>query len=479
MLQTWRLNSKNENETHQQQVFDPETAKPVVQQACNSCRIKKLRCSGEKSGCARCQNLLQSCVYARNGARRKSKSKDSTSKIDDDAHSSSRPASISLTTSIPTSTTETWPSSSRPGPSTSVSNAPNAELYVASVQPGNNATNPASFEFDTMPFEPQDYWSIQGVSTAQMTGQGADTWPLSWSDSAQENHLTPAKVPWEGDTMNPSAVPLSLPSVERWDYNIMGHNEMPPTPTSRQAAFSSDIHATGLSPGSQVIAGGRHWPHSQTREPCQCVQLVTFILEELDCGSVDTNSMELGPWLLRHKEALRYGKALLSCPLCHTKPEHIAVLTFLTDRLIAISEGVRQRADLTQRRIVVLLQKFQSTRNGLVISVFPPVLIFASAERRTVNFHSPNPIISLMPSRQEFRDGIPRGGHSTIADLYSESVERFAIDNAEGGSHLVLPFSFRGSGQENGAIASDGGLVAEASVADLLQHRFKPFGGEW
>jgi hypothetical protein len=42
MLQTWRLNAKGQNETHQRQAFDPETARPIVQQACNSCRVKKV-----------------------------------------------------------------------------------------------------------------------------------------------------------------------------------------------------------------------------------------------------------------------------------------------------------------------------------------------------------------------------------------------------------------------------------------------------
>ncbi|KAI3316780.1 hypothetical protein HD806DRAFT_516691 [Xylariaceae sp. AK1471] len=319
MLQTWRLNSKDQNETYQRQAFDPETARPIVQQACNSCRIKKLRCSGEKTGCARCQTLSQNCVYAQNSARgsgRARKNKESTSKINDDAQSLSLSA-----------TAEARPASPRPDPSTPVSNAPNAEPHIASVRPRSNATNTVMFELDKIPFESHDYLSIQEISAMQMTCQGADAWP------------------WEGDTMGPSAMPLSLPSLERRDSVIQGYNETPLTPTSKHSAFFSDIQMSPLHPAAQMVAGqrapeDRDWLDSQTRNPCQCLPRVVFILEELDCGGVDTNGTELGPWLSRHKEALRCSEALLLCPFCQAKLEHMTILAFLTNRLIAMSDDV-------------------------------------------------------------------------------------------------------------------------------------------
>lgn len=42
MLGTWRLDTKNENSMFMRQAIDPVTARPVVQQACNSCRVKKV-----------------------------------------------------------------------------------------------------------------------------------------------------------------------------------------------------------------------------------------------------------------------------------------------------------------------------------------------------------------------------------------------------------------------------------------------------
>lgn len=111
--------------------------------------------------------------------------------------------------------------------------------------------------------------------------------------------------------------------------------------------------------------------------------------------------------------------------------------------------------------------------------IIPPVLLFASAERRTVDMDSPNQYTSYNPFCEPFRRGVPRGDHSVIAGLYSESLERCAPDVAEEGFRLLLPFRFYTHGRDRWPKKSDGGPVNNGSVADLFQHGFKPFGGEW
>ncbi|KAI3338263.1 hypothetical protein F4824DRAFT_90808 [Ustulina deusta] len=347
MLQTWRLNSKDQSETHQRQAFDPETARPIVQQACNSCRVKKLRCSGEKTGCFRCQTLSQECVYARNatrGSARARKSKESASKID---HDSRRPsATPSLVSSTSTPTIEARTASPRQEPFTSVPSAPNSELRWAPVRPGSDPGNTTSLEVDMMAFEQQDYLQMQGIPTTQMTGiepyQSGDTWLFSWPEPTQ-GHPAPAKVPWEGP-----GLPLSLSTFGSWEPGIHGYDEIPVTPTTRNPVsepITSDIQTSPLSIPPQTVTGQYghddcDWLQSQTCEPCQCLQRVVFLLEELDSEAIGTNVKELGPWLSRHKEALRCSEALLMCPLCQAKPEHMTILAFLTDKLIAMCDNV-------------------------------------------------------------------------------------------------------------------------------------------
>ncbi|KAJ3580030.1 hypothetical protein NPX13_g536 [Xylaria arbuscula] len=348
MLQTWRLNSKDQNETHQRQAFDPETARPIVQQACNSCRVKKLRCSGQKTGCFRCQTLSQECVYAQNstrGSARARKSKESSSKGDTGSRRPS--ATPSLVSSASTPRNEAKSKSPRQEPFNPAPNAQGSELHWAPTKPGNDQRNTTPLEVDMMAFEPQDYLQIQGMSSTQTNNteqyQNSDSWFFSWPDPVQEGHFAPAKAPWEGNVL-----PLSIPTFGGWEPGVHGYDETPITPTTRNPISEPGIPEIQTSPFSMPpqLAPSQHgqdhreWLQYQTREPCQCLQRVVFLLEELDSEALGINLKELGPWLSRHKEALRCSEALLTCSLCQAKPEHMTILAFLTDRLIAMCDNV-------------------------------------------------------------------------------------------------------------------------------------------
>ncbi|KAJ5517167.1 hypothetical protein N7527_008727 [Penicillium freii] len=64
--------------------------------------------------------------------------------------------------------------------------------------------------------------------------------------------------------------------------------------------------------------------------------------------------------------------------------------------------------------------------------------------------------------------------------LYTAAVERNGLDTAEDGFRLLLPFTLNdGWGRSVGARRSDGELADRGSFADLFQHGFKPFGGDY
>jgi hypothetical protein len=198
-----------------------------------------------------------------------------------------------------------------------------------------------------IPYEPPEYLPMQDISIMQMsdieTCQSSDGWLFSWPGFTHETHLPFAKVPWEG-----AAVPPSLSPLVGRELGIQNYDETPLTPTTRNLGPEPMITDTQVSPLSlplQTVLGQQgadnfHWLHSQTQEPCQCLQRVVFLLEEIDSEATDTNVKELGSWLSRHKEALRCSEALLMCPRCQAKPEHMTILAFLTDRLIAMCDEV-------------------------------------------------------------------------------------------------------------------------------------------
>ncbi|TEY84110.1 hypothetical protein BOTCAL_0021g00330 [Botryotinia calthae] len=67
------------------------------------------------------------------------------------------------------------------------------------------------------------------------------------------------------------------------------------------------------------------------------------------------------------------------------------------------------------------------------------------------------------------------------AGVYSESVDRNTYDNAEEGFRLLLPYRLEGDvGDVNtGARKSDGSFVGQGTIAELFQHGYKPFGGDY
>lgn len=66
------------------------------------------------------------------------------------------------------------------------------------------------------------------------------------------------------------------------------------------------------------------------------------------------------------------------------------------------------------------------------------------------------------------------------AGLYTQAVERNALDVAEEGFRLLLPFTFNDDWDKSvGARKSDGSLVDRGRFSELFQHGYKPFGGDY
>ncbi|KAF3491228.1 uncharacterized protein GIQ15_00745 [Arthroderma uncinatum] len=111
----------------------------------------------------------------------------------------------------------------------------------------------------------------------------------------------------------------------------------------------------------------------------------------------------------------------------------------------------------------------------------PPVCLFPAAGEHLVKLTSMTCAFTDDFSASSVHSNIPP---RVNAGVYSESVERNRVDNAEEGFRLLLPFSFMERDWENtglGARKSDGSLAGADSpgnVGCLFQHGYKPFGGE-
>lgn len=104
---------------------------------------------------------------------------------------------------------------------------------------------------------------------------------------------------------------------------------MEPTSPTLQFAHLSE---PALCPGSTA--------EDSNLPDCRCLQPVVFLIDELEAGHNTVTSHGLDAGLASHKEALRYGQALLDCQRCRARPEHMTILKFLTDKLAGLSEQI-------------------------------------------------------------------------------------------------------------------------------------------
>ncbi|KAH6608217.1 hypothetical protein Trco_004530 [Trichoderma cornu-damae] len=70
MFNTFKYDPETKSVQELRRASDPISARSSQHQACNNCHAKKLKCSGEKSGCERCVAGQLFCEYTRSSSRR-------------------------------------------------------------------------------------------------------------------------------------------------------------------------------------------------------------------------------------------------------------------------------------------------------------------------------------------------------------------------------------------------------------------------
>ncbi|TGJ88425.1 hypothetical protein E0Z10_g346 [Xylaria hypoxylon] len=119
------------------------------------------------------------------------------------------------------------------------------------------------------------------------------------------------------------------------------------------------------------------------------------------------------------------------------------------------------------------------TRLPRASCAIPPVCLFPTVRGERE--------VDLTGSANPFSNGLRAGSAEfpppsrVPAGVYSEPVDRSAYDNAEEGFRLLLPYSLDGDVDDEsvGARKSDGSFVRDGEVAELFQHGYKPFGGDY
>ncbi|KAL7930186.1 hypothetical protein V8C35DRAFT_313761 [Trichoderma chlorosporum] len=160
-------------------------------------------------------------------------------------------------------------------------------------------------------------------------------------------------------------------------------------------------------------------------------------------------------------------------------PDHCFVRSFMTRARRPLFQNIAPGLVLPPSEAAEFAAVQPFTRLPRAYHTIPPVCIFpaTSDEPEVVMTVSSNPF------GNEFRatsadSPVP---YRVRAGVYSESVERNSCyDYAEEGFWLLLPFSFDNDWDAvDGARKSDGSLIDRNQLADLFQHGYKPFGGDY
>lgn len=172
-----------------------------------------------------------------------------------------------------------------------------------------------------------------------------EQWPLI--DTIDLEH-------WDPRLASPPDEPARLTSTPQGSVLPSGPN--PANEVSQQSTGLTDIlrgqdnqsivepasptTQPGQPPAMAIHPGNIDVIEASPQPECRCLQPVVFLIDELEAGRNTVASQGLDASLASHKEALRYGQALIECQRCRARPEHMTILKFLTDKLAGLSEQI-------------------------------------------------------------------------------------------------------------------------------------------
>ncbi|KAK7713559.1 hypothetical protein SLS63_012081 [Diaporthe eres] len=276
MMETWRLNVNNKNDTPIRRAFDPGTSRPIVQQACNTCRAKK-HASVDIEGSA----------------------------IKGVAHRLSTPFSDSA-------------GNPDPGHSQPESTFTFFGLYTDVDQHGHISSLNDPDDLQQWPLI--DNIDVEHCDSSLVTPPDD---PMGLTSAPQDSVLPSGPTPANEVSQPPNGLTDLLSRQDSRSFV---------EPTSPALQFAHPPSEPAVCSGSTA--------EDITLPECRCLQPVVFLIDELEAGHSTVASQGLDAGLASHKEALRYGRALLDCQRCRGRPEHMTILKFLTDKLAGLSEQI-------------------------------------------------------------------------------------------------------------------------------------------
>ncbi|KAL3443690.1 hypothetical protein BJX65DRAFT_195825 [Aspergillus insuetus] len=302
-----------------------------VRLACMECRAKKVKCTGEKTGCARCSTNRTKCVYPAPAERGSSGRKRTSSNTLPRSHTSS--PSTSSASGKPPSISEqssgtTTPHRMDPCPDLCQSSVPSATTYG-----GGSSTPVDSLLSSSLPLPSLDNPSFFPTLTDhEFFHLGSDDPSLNML-SVDENFRY---------GLDQLCTP-SFPSLNELNLSVpQSRGSMTPSHPYSAPLPSTFTNTKNILFDIQAELG-------DTQQPCSCSEAAVHMLEELELK--DYNDAELAADVVLNNQEASLGKfhAWLACERCPTPRATSMLLALILERLsLYFEKGVGHYARVLQ-----------------------------------------------------------------------------------------------------------------------------------
>ncbi|KAI1205725.1 uncharacterized protein F4807DRAFT_442058 [Annulohypoxylon truncatum] len=353
MFGSWRVNPNGDHPT----TFRNS---PAGRKACKNCRARKVKCTGELSGCQRCETLGTECAYTTGSSKRRRSSPDEAAK------KNGKPAAEHPGSDV-----------TRPDATTGLTQHPPSDPNTTISDFGFDvSTEPVNCESDTFVAD-MEQWSLFPAfgpdTTTSATGRSVFS-PISntsraidmsfWNDTSppnlgvetQNSTMTQPRRATTGST-NTSHIGTTASSPQ---FQQQAEPEM-------EMEMDIDIQIQRDTPrGALAVRPVQTYGRGQ--QACNCLERIVLLINELESNTNDIyleddhgdhngnngeyddeeeadkadgngsaqNRRSLDSALGLHKETLRYGELMRQCEHCSARVETRMMLLLLTNRLVAL-----------------------------------------------------------------------------------------------------------------------------------------------
>ncbi|KAI1434145.1 hypothetical protein GGR50DRAFT_440122 [Xylaria sp. CBS 124048] len=350
MYGIWSIKSKSKNTTLLRNT-------PTTPRACNTCRTKKIKCSGQLSGCARCEDLSLKCVYTvqkEHTRRRRGQSISHSSALQQAAQSSKsdqlprHPEVLSPPTSLGDTA---FKEDAAPSDSINTTEIPSPALDNAEARP-------ASFNDDDARAT-EVFPAIESSDTYPDTDKkdmNETPLPRNSCDFTSTSQLELSNPPLDFDEfflLSPAASELDFPTpcsnttaAPAYDYrSLIETGLFSPPAEYEQALYQPPALDSCFPPiaGELGIENLKNLKNAADPKACACLKTAILLINELESRTAFSEILEprdLGSALVEHKEAVRHGESLVQCGACSDLSENRIMQGLLVDRLVLFCEKI-------------------------------------------------------------------------------------------------------------------------------------------